>query len=177
MKTKLTFVRCFSIAVTSTVLCLGTVGGQNSFASGKAVDPIGAPSTGGGGGTGGGGNKPAPKPAPAPVVTVPLTFTPVSSYDGVVPACTGSYRVDPYYPTLSLMTMTVQASSVNVPDGTILSVNVVGAGGSFYGAMNNAFLITAQSGSCVLSQYVTPGSTVKSVTITDANGTIVLSGQ
>ena len=100
-----------------------------------ATDPIPGTSKGGiksGGGSGGGGSTtPAPTPAPLPAITVgPINFAPTPAVNGVVPVCTGDYRVDPYYPTLLDMTVNVSVSSLDVPDGTVLNINVVGTGGT-----------------------------------------------
>jgi hypothetical protein len=99
----------------------------------------------------------------------------VPDASGNVPVCTGSYQIDPYYPTLSLLTLHVQTSSENVPDGTLLyaTVNLVGFG---YPATSNAILITTQAGSLTMSAYITPGSTVQSVVVTDAAGTVIAVG-
>ena len=60
--------------------------------------------------------------------------------------CTGGYQVDPYYPTLSLLTLNVNASAVNEPDGTLLYVtlNLIGSG---YLATSNVIPVTSQTGS------------------------------
>ena len=172
-------------SMTVAILC-GSV--SNIQASGKTTDPAGAPSTGGAGGgggtsTGGGGGKtptpispaPTPKPAPTPILVAPLTFVCVPDASGNVPVCTGSYQIDPYYPTLSLLTLKVSASSVNVPDGTVLyvAINLVGYG---YLATSNTILIAGQAGSLTLSGYIVPGATIQSVVITDANGAIIAAG-
>lgn len=162
-----------------------------------ATDPIPGTSNGttnsgggtGGGGGGGGGGKvttspaptpaPAPAPAPAPVqalVSAPLTFTAAASVNGVIPQCTGDYRIDPYYPTLSLMTVNVQTSSLNVPDGTALYITINVAGGTGYPFTSNAVIIAGQSGSGSMSEYITLGTTVTSVVISDATGAIVFAG-
>jgi hypothetical protein len=99
----------------------------------------------------------------------------VPDASGNVPVCVGSYQIDPYYPTLSLLTVNVSAGSVNVPDGTVLNVtvNLVGYG---YGVSANYIMITAQAGSTILSGYVVPGTTVQSVVITDASGVVIAAG-
>lgn len=173
----MTMTKCLCGAIAVAIL-LG-----NSFnvqAAGKAVDPAGAPSTGGAGGTGGGsggggGNKPVTKPAPQPILVAPLTFVCAPDASGNMPVCTGSYQIDPYYPTLSLMTVNVHVSSVNVPDGTALyvTVNLVGYG---YPASSNIIVTTAQSGSVTLLGYIAPGSVVQSVVVTYVDGNVVAVG-
>jgi hypothetical protein len=181
---KMTQCLCASIAVA--ILCGSAFTIQ---AGGKVTDPAGAPSTGGaggggggatGGGSGGGGKRStttatAPAPAPQPILVAPLTFVCVPDASGNVPVCTGSYQIDPYYPTLSLITLHMQTSSENVPDGTLLyvTVNLVGYG---YLASANAILITSQAGALTLSGYIAPGSTVQSVVVTDASGTVIAVG-
>ncbi len=188
MKTNLTsgiqnrIVAAIAAAVISSSFALP----QHAFAGGKATDPAGAPSTGGagggggtstgGGGGGGGGNKPtAPKPAPAPILSAALTFTAPVTVNGVVPQATGSYRIDPYYPTLSLMTLNVSGSSINDPDGSLFYVNVTTTN-SYYGVGAAAFTITAGAGSATVAAYVVPGTTVTSVTVTDSLGNVILTG-
>lgn len=161
-----------------------------------ATDPIPGTSNGatnsGGGGTGGGGsgggsnsNKPnntvvsTTLPAtttPQQVVTGTLNFTAAASVNDVIPVCTGSYRIDPYYSTLSLMTVSVQGSSVHLPDGTQLQVTVNTTGGTAYPYTTNLITLTAGSGSCTLSQYVTPGTTITSVVVSDLSGTVISAG-
>jgi hypothetical protein len=114
---------------------------------------------------------------PQQPVSAPLTFTAAAEVNGVIPVCTGAYRVDPYYPTLSLMTVTVQCDSVNVPDGTYLYVNVNGANGTLYPFTSNLIPIVAGSGTCSYSVYVTPGTTLTSVIVCDASGAIISAGQ
>lgn len=171
------------------VIAAAVIGGsfalpQHAFAGGKATDPAGAPSTGGAGGgggtaTGGGGKPgtvtPAPKPAPAPILTAPLTFTAAVTMGGVVPQATGSYRIDPYYPTLSLMTVNVSANSIYEPDGSLFYVTVTTAN-SYYGIGASTFAITAGAGSATAVGYVLPGATVTSVTVTDSLGNVILIG-
>lgn len=165
----------------------------NAHASGKTSDPTGAPSTGGAGGGGvgggsagsggsgggGGGGRTTtttPAPAPQPIVSAPLTFVSLPDASGNVPVCTGSYRIDPYYTTLSLLTVYVQCQSLNLPDGTPLyvTVNVVGYA---YPATSNMMLVTTNNSSLTLSGYITPGSTIQSVVITDAIGDVISVGQ
>lgn len=177
MKSNSKITQCLCAAAALALFC-GTA--FNTHASGKTTDPAGAPSTGGAGGgggtsTGGGGKPGTVAPAPAPMVTTPLTFSAYAAINGVQPLCSGSYHVDPYYPTLSLMTVSVNTSSVNVPDGTALYVNVV-CNGSTYGIPTGYIYLTAGSGACSVSGYVVPGTTVSAVTVTDAAGNPVFLG-
>lgn len=161
----------------------------SAFAKQGATDAIPGTSNGAtntkSGGTKGGGNKSSTvstttvtPPAPVqPLVTAQLNFTAAASVNGVIPQCSGSYHIDPYYPTLSLMTVDVSSSSVNVPDGTVLYLTVNGTGGTLYPFTSNAMAITAQSGSCSHSVYVTPGTTITSVVIADAAGNIIFAGK
>ena len=172
-------------AVVAAMVCGSAL---NVQASGKTTDPTGAPSTGGsgGGGTGGGGSggsgggktspAPTPAPAPQPIVSAPLTFVSLPDASGNVPVCTGSYRIDPYYTTLSLLTVYVQGQSLNLPDGTPLyvTVNVVGYA---YPATSNIMIVTTNSSALTLSGYITPGSTIQSVVISDASGAVISVGQ
>jgi len=166
-----------------------------------ATDPIPGTSKGtvnsGGGGGGGGGSKtaptpapapaPSPSPAPTPVVLPPappvasfvaqtLTFTPVSQVNGVDPVCTGSYHIDPYYPTLYLLTVNVETTSVNAPDGTMLNVSVSGTSGTLYPFTSNAIFITGQVGLATYSVYITPGTVITGVQINDSLGRVVAIG-
>ena len=167
---------------------------SNAHAKQGATDPIpgtskGTVSTGGGaGGGGGGGGKPTavtvvsspvvlpPAPPPAPFVASVLAFTPVSQVNGVDPVCSGDYHIDPYYPTLSLMTVNVDATSVNAPDGTTLFVSVTGTGGILYPFTSNVINITGGIGLCTYSVYVTPGTVITGVNITDATGRVIATG-
>ncbi len=184
-----TIVRRLSATFTAAILCSSVMLHQPLFAAGgsKSVTPIddkaGTVKSGGGAGGGKSSTTPTtpatpttPLPPTQPIYTATLAFTAAASVNGYVPQCTGSYRMDPYYPTLSLLTVTVQPSSVNVPDGTPLYVTVNVAGGVGYPFTSNIITVTAQSGSCTLSEYVTPGTTVTSVVISDASGTVVCAG-
>lgn len=189
MKLTTIIIKGLCASVIAATLCCSI---SDSHASGKTSDPTGAPSTGGAGGGGstssGGTNSggvksksptstsPAPKPAPTPILAAPLTFICTPDSTGNVPVCTGSYQIDPYYPTLSLLTLNVQASSLNMPDGSYLyvTINMVGYG---YPATSNIILVANQSGTLTMSGYVTPGTTVQSVVITDASGAVVAIGQ
>jgi hypothetical protein len=184
MKLTSKMTQCLFASIITAILCGSAL---NIQASGKAADPTTAPSTGGLGGTAGGGNSkapskttptspaPAPKPAPIPIVAAPLTFVCAPDASGNVPVCTGAYQIDPYYPTLSLLTVNVSASSVNVPDGTVLyvTVNLVGYG---YGVSAPYIIIAGQAGVTTMSGYIIPGTTVQSVVITDASGNLVAAG-
>ncbi len=92
-----------------------------------------------------------------------------------MPVCTGAYQIDPYYPALSLLNLNVHTSSVNVPDGTHLyvTINLLGYG---YAATSNAILVMSQAGSLTMSGYVSPGTTIQSVVIIDAFGTVIAVG-
>jgi hypothetical protein len=159
-----------------------------AFASGGATDPIpGTSKSGIKSGVKSGGGKssgvvvtptpaPAPAPAPQPIVVQPLTFTPTSSPGGLLPACTGSYRIDPYYPTLSLMTLSVDLSSIGEPDGTFLQVNINGTGGTLYPFTATTVYILANAGAATVSEYITPGTVITGITISDSFGNVILSG-
>jgi hypothetical protein len=183
MKQTSKMTQCLFASMTAAILCGSALSIQ---ASGKASDPTAAPSTGGAGGGGGavGGISksptktspaPTPKPAPTPILVAPLTFVCVPDASGNVPVCTGFYQIDPYYPTLSLLTLNVNAASVNVPDGTVLYVtmNLIGYG---YPATSNLLIIAGQTGSLTMSGYVSPGTTIQSVVITDASGVVIAAG-
>jgi len=155
-----------------------------------ATDPIpgtskGATNTGGGGG--GGGKSSAvvvtptpvvlpPAPPAAPFVAQTLTFSAVSPVNGVNPVCTGSYHIDPYYPTLSLMTVNVETSSVNAPDGTVLHVSVTGTGGTLYPFTSDVIYVLGGYGLSTYSVYVTPGTVITGVLISDASGNVISKG-
>jgi hypothetical protein len=164
-----------------------------------ATDPIpgtsnGSTNTGGGsgGGSGGGGsnsNKTTNTTVSSTTTTTTtttntqqpvaatLTFTAAAQVNGVIPVCSGSYRIDPYYPTLSLMTVTVQCDSVNVPDGSYLYLTVNGTNGTLYPFTSNIIAIAGGSGTGSYSVYVTPGTTITSVLVSDASGAIIAAGQ
>lgn len=155
-----------------------------------ATDPIpgtskGGVSTGGGGGGGGGGKSSTPTPTPVtptpvvnpvPFVAKTITFSTVNQVGGQTPVCTGDYHIDPYYPTLSLMTVNVETTAVNLPDGSQLSVNVSGTGGTLYPFTSNIITLNGGLGLCTYSVYVTPGTTITSITISDSAGNVVASG-
>jgi hypothetical protein len=187
--------RALCVAITGAILCGSFITTQQSQASGGATDPIPGTSKssiksgggGGGGGTSTNSNKPkvgttipAPAPAPAPatqpIVSATLTFTAAAQVNGVVPQYSGNYQIDPYYPTLSLMTVNVQASYVNVPDNTVLYIAATGVGGTVYPFTNYPIVINGGAGSGSCSAYVTPGTTLQGVVITDASGNVIATG-
>jgi hypothetical protein len=160
----------------------------SSFAQAKngATDPIpgtskGATNSGGGGG---GGKKsttpvtlpPIPITPVQPLVTGTLTLT-SGSYNGTTPTCGGTYRIDPYYPTLSLITVDVSVSSLNTPDGSPLFIIVNGAGGTFYPFLGGSMSVTGGSATGTSQIYCTPGSSITSVSIVDLTGTVVATGK
>jgi len=142
-----------------------------------ATDPIPGTSKGtvkSGGGSTTPAPAPAPAPAPLPAITVgPLNFAPTPAVNGVVPVCTGDYRIDPYYPTLLDMTVNVSVSSLDVPDGTVLNINVVGTGGTLYPYTSSSIVITGGAGICSEKVFVTLGAGLAGVVITDAFGGVV----
>ena len=165
-----------------TVVC-GVIAQQNIQAKQGATDPIpgtskGGLSTGGGGKSSSPAPAPAsaPAPAPAPITVGPITFTAAGPVNGSLPVCSGDFRIDPYYPTLLDMTVNVNISSINVPDGTVLYVNVVGTGGTLYPYTSNAIVITGGAGICSEKVFVTLGAGLAGVTVTDASGAIVFAG-
>ncbi|MFT3866963.1 MAG: hypothetical protein QM715_00565 [Nibricoccus sp.] len=180
--------KSFSLSAAAMSFALALVFTVPAHAKYGATDPIpgtsnGSTNSGGGGGGKGGGGKDSsspvivsPTPAPAPGVSQTLTFTPVSPVNGVDPVCTGSYRIDPYYPTLSLMTVNVEVSSVNAPDGSLLYLNVSGTGGTLYPFTSNAVYIVGGYGLSTYSVYVTPGTTITSVKVCDSSGNVISSG-
>ena len=171
-------------------LVCGLVAAPSSVrASGGATDPIPGTSKSGlstGGGTaaggGGGGKKstpvPAPAPAPAPVLPAgPITFLAAGSVNGIVPNCIGDYRMQAYYPTLLDMTVNVSVDSLNVPDGTVLYVNLIGGlGGTLYPYSSNMIVIIGGVGICSEKAFVTLGGSLAGVTVTDFLGNVVFAG-
>lgn len=187
MKLTSTLLHRIGTSLALAIVCGSFALPQNSFAKQGATDPIpgtskGGTSTGGGGGGGGGGKSSttvtSPTPTPVqPIVSAPLTFTSSASLDGVVPQGTGSYRVDPYYPTLSLITVNVSCSSVNEPDGSPLYVMVTTTTGStVYPFTSNQISLLGQAGSVAYSLYCTPGTLVTGVTVVDVLGNVLLTG-
>jgi hypothetical protein len=144
-----------------------------------ATDPIPGTSKGGGGS----------KTTTAPVTLPPIPTTPIqplvtgtlaltaSSYNGSTPTCGGTYRIDPYYPTLSLITVDVSVSALNAPDGSPLFIAVNGAGGTFYPFLGGSMSVTGGSATGTSQIYCTPGSTITSVSIVDLTGTVVATGK
>lgn len=174
--------------IAMTLLC-GVAAQQIVVAKQGATDPIPGTSKGGvksGGGSGGGSTTPAPTPtptptpapapAPTPVLTASLTFSASGAIGGVVPVCTGDYRIDPYYPTLLDMTLNVSVSSMNVPDGTLLYINVIGANGTLYPYTSNAIVVVGGAGICSEKVFVTLGASVAGVVISDASGNPIFAG-
>ena len=138
-----------------------------------ATDPVPGTSKGGVK-SGGGSTTPTPTPAPVPAIAVgPITFAPSAPVGGVVPNCSGDFRIDPYYPTLLDMTVNISVSSLNVPDGTLLYVNVVGTGGTLYPYTSNAIVIAGGAGLCSEKVFVTLGAGLAGVVITDDTGAVV----
>jgi hypothetical protein len=169
---------------------------QTSTAKQGATDPIpgtskggtnsgGSGSGGGGGGGGGGSSTPAPTPTPTPVPTAPLpapiaatlTFTDVSLLNGTAPNCSGSYNIDPYYPTLSLMTVHASLDSVNLMDGSYLYLQIRYANGTVYPFTSNALYVLGGIATGTYSAYIVPGTTIAGVDVCDALGNVILSGQ
>jgi len=172
------------IAVIALTVVCGVIAQQNIQAKQGATDPIpgtskGGLSTGGGGKSSSPAPAPAsaPAPAPAPITVGPITFTAAGPVNGSLPVCSGDFRIDPYYPTLLDMTVNVNISSINVPDGTVLYVNVVGTGGTLYPYTSNAIVITGGAGICSEKVFVTLGAGLAGVTVTDASGAIVFAGK
>jgi hypothetical protein len=149
----------------------------DALASGGATDPIPGTSNSRGGGGSGGKKGGGGSTTTQPIVTGTLAFAAQTSSFGASAHCAGSYRIDPYYPTLSLMTVNLQVDSVQVEDGTPLYVYVNTVGGTSYPFTSNAFVVIGQSGAYAMSIYVAPGSTMSSVMVTDAAGTILFVGQ
>ncbi len=179
----------FCTALAASLLC-GIIAMPHTVSAKQgATDPIPGTSKGA---TNSGGNKssstptptpaPTPAPTPTPTPTVPaiavgsINFTASGPVNGIVPVCTGDFRVDPYYPTLLDMTLNVNVSSMNVPDGTVLYVNVVGTGGTLYPYTSNAIVITGGAGFCSEKVFVTLGAGLAGVVVTDATGTPVFAG-
>lgn len=157
-------------------LCAALV--QVSSAKQGATDAIPGTSKGGlstGGGGKGGSTTPAPAPAPAPqpIISAPLTFASSGAVSG---NCNGSYHIDPYYPTLSLLTVDVSVDSIDLLDYSSLSVEVVTAGGTVYPFTSNIISVVAGAGTVSYNIYVTPGTSVAGVLVKDAAGVIDFAG-
>lgn len=177
----------FYTALVASLLCGIVATPEIASAKQGATDPIPGTSNGAANSGGRGGGKKSKTTTPAPVTPTPtpttpalvagtLTFTPAGPVNGSVPVCTGDYRVDPYYPTLLDMTLNVNVSSLKVPDGTVLYVNVVGSSGTLYPYTSNAIVITGGAGICSEKVFVTLDAGLAGVTVTDASGNVVFAG-
>ena len=74
------------------------------------------------------------------------------------------------------MTVNVETTSVNAPDGTTLYVSVTGTGGTLYPFTSNIITINSQLGLCTYSVYITPGTVITSVTVSDVSGRVIATG-
>ena len=163
------------LAVIAVTLVCSFIAEQSVLAKAGATDPI--PGTSKSGVKSGGGKTttptPTPTPAPTPVITSgTLTFA--ASSGG---SCSGDFSILPYYPTLLDLVVNVNVSSLNVPDGTVLYVNAVGAaGGVVYPYITAPMVVSG--GACSSSQhyFIYTGTALAGVTITDANGNVVFAG-
>ena len=163
------------LAVIAVTLACSFIAEQSVLAKAGATDPI--PGTSKSGVKSGGGKTttptPTPTPAPTPVITSgTLTFA--ASSGG---SCSGDFSILPYYPTLLDLVVNVNVSSLNVPDGTVLYVNAVGAaGGVVYPYITAPMVVSG--GACSSSQhyFIYTGTALAGVTITDANGNVVFAG-
>ncbi len=162
------------LAVAAIALLCGLVSQQNVQAKAGATDPI--PGTSKSGVKSGGSKSTTPTPAPTPALPAVSsgTLTFASSSSG---SCTGDFNVLPYYPTLLDLVVNVNVSALNVADGTVLYVNAVGsAGGIVYPYITSPMIVSG--GACSSSQhfFITSGTSLAGVTISDANGNIVFAG-
>ena len=163
------------LAVIAVTLACSFIAEQSVLAKAGATDPI--PGTSKSGVKSGGGKTttptPTPTPAPTPVITSgTLTFA--ASSGG---SCSGDFSILPYYPTLLDLVVNVNVSSLNVPDGTVLYVNAVGAaGGVVYPYITAPMVVSG--GACSSSQhyFIYTGTALAGVTISDANGNVVFAG-
>jgi hypothetical protein len=181
----------FCVSITAGSICALAL---SALASGKTTDTTTSTASGGGGSTTSGGgsttsgggttsggvnsNKPGTgtvAPAPTPIVSSNLTFSASGPINGVTPVGAGSYRIDPYYPTLSLMTVQVQASSVDFVDGSFLYVSVL-TSNNLYGNSGGSISLLGGAGACTISAYVSPGTTILGVVISDVFGNPILVG-
>ena len=146
----------------------------NALAAGKtgSVDVAGAATGKPAGGKGGSSSKTTTAPAPAPGSST-LTFSVAAPVNGVVPVCSGTYSISPYYPTLYLLTTHVGVSSLNVPDGSLVLVTVNGPAGPI---SSGYVTVTAQSGAALFSSFIVPSTTVTNVTVSDSLGNILSTG-
>jgi hypothetical protein len=74
------------------------------------------------------------------------------------------------------MTVNVQGSSISLPDNTPLYVTINVSSGVVYPTTSNVITLLSGAGSCSVSQYVSPGTTITSVLVTDASGTVIAAG-
>lgn len=109
-----------------------------------------------------------------PTSATTLVFTQPTAINGVVPVCAGTYSISPYYPTLYLLTAHVGVSSMNVPDGSLLSVKVNTTAGTI---LSGYITVTAQTGTVLLSSFCTPSTLLQNVTISDSLGNVISTGQ
>ena len=187
---KTTFKHSSIVAAISLILTGSLALPSVSFGKQGATDPIqgtskGTVSTGGGGSGGGGGGKtgtttpvtlpPIPSTPVQPVLTGTLTMT-GGVYNGTTPACTGTYRIDPYYPTLSLITVTLSATGISASDGLPLYITVNGTG-TLYPFLGGSMTVVGGNASGNSQIYCTPGTTITGVTVMDLAGNIVFSGK
>jgi hypothetical protein len=82
--------------------------------------------------------------------------------------------VDPYYPTLSFLTVDLSCSNLDESDGSICLVYVTT--NSIYGGASGSFYVAAGTGSATINAYVSLGSVVTGVTVTDLYGQTILTG-
>jgi hypothetical protein len=163
------------VSVVALTLACCIIAQQTVVAKQGATDPIPGTSKGATNSGGGGGGK-STTPAPTPTPTLPaistgtIAFTAAGPINGSVPSCSGNFQIDPYYPTLLDMTVNINVSSLNVPDGTVLYINVVGTGGTLYPWTSNAIVVTGGSGVCSEHVFVTLGAGLAGVVVTDALG-------
>ena len=167
------------LAVIAVTLACSFIAEQSVLAKAGATDPI--PGTSKSGVKSGGGGKsttttPAPTPAPTPalpaITSGTLTFS--ASSGG---SCAGDYNILPYYPTLLDLVVNVNVSALNVPDGSVLYVNVVGSvGGTVYPYITAPMIVSGGACSGAQHYFITPGTGLAGVTISDASGNIVFAG-
>ena len=201
MKSTHTGLNRFGVSCTRAIVGISLMLSLQSHASQGATDPIpgtskGTVKSGGGtttvvatpakgGGKAGGGTAVV---SPPTVVLPPIPTTPIqplvtgtlamtgSLYNGTTVQCTGTYRIDPYYPTLSLATVDLSLSSVSGSDGAPMFVTV-GIAGTAYPFLGGSFVIVGTGGTAHTQVYVSPGSTITGVTVMDLTGNIVASGK
>jgi hypothetical protein len=66
--------------------------------------------------------------------------------------------------------------TLNVPDNSYLTVEVVTAGGTAYPFTSNVIAVVGQAGTVSYSIYVTPGTSVAGVVVKDSAGNIDFAG-